>query len=53
LFKKALDLYVKYIDKDWGMTDCVSFVLMRENELKVAFTADKHFIQAGFDIVLL
>lgn len=49
---KALDIYTKYRDKDWGLTDCIAFILMKENEIPIAFTADNHFIQAGFEIVL-
>lgn len=52
LFKKALALYEKYDDKKWGMTDCISIVVMKDNNLTIAFTADKHFSQAGFEIVL-
>ncbi|MBN2534475.1 MAG: type II toxin-antitoxin system VapC family toxin [Spirochaetales bacterium] len=52
LFKKALDIYNKYKDKDWGITDCVAFILMKEKEITTAFTADNYFIQAGFKIVL-
>jgi predicted nucleic acid-binding protein len=52
LFKKALSIYEKYEDKEWGMTDCISIVVMKENNIKIAFTADNHFKQAGFEIVL-
>ena len=30
------------------MTDCVSFVVMRDRDLQEAFTNDRHFEQAGF-----
>lgn len=52
LFSKALALYEKYDDKEWGMTDCISIVVMKEKKLMVSFTTDNHFIQAGFEIVL-
>lgn len=52
LFKKALELYGQYLDKQWGLTDCVSFILMKEKGINIAFTADNHFVQAGFEIVL-
>ena len=35
-------------DKDWSLTDCISFVVMEQLELADAFTADHHFEQAGF-----
>ena len=48
LFENALRLYRERPDKDWSLTDCASFVVMREREISVAFTSDKHFKQAGF-----
>jgi predicted nucleic acid-binding protein len=35
-------------DKDWGLTDCLSFVVMREHEIQLVATRDHHFRQAGF-----
>ena len=35
------------------MTDCLSFGVMREQDLMEALTADEHFIQAGFRALLL
>jgi len=39
-------------DKDWGMTDCVSMSLMTDRRIEDVFTADHHFEQAGFNILL-
>jgi uncharacterized protein len=50
---KAVDLYDKRPDKTWGLVDCVSFVVMKENRIKEALTSDKHFVQAGFQELLL
>src|SRR6266702_4710271 len=30
-----------------SFTDCTSFTLMRELDIRVAFTADRHFLRAG------
>lgn len=49
----ALALYEQCKDKDWGVTDCFSFVVMREHGLTEALTADHHFVQAGFRALLL
>ncbi len=48
LFRKSFAFYCKYADKTWGLVDCVSFVIMRENNITDALTNDKHFQQAGF-----
>ena len=47
-FTAALALYRDRADKDWSLTDCISFVIMREQRLTDALTADVHFVQAGF-----
>ncbi len=48
LFDKAFDLYRPHQDKEWGLVDCVSFVVMREAGVTDALTFDRHFAQAGF-----
>jgi len=53
LFTAALELYQSRPDKDWGLTDCASFVVMRERALSEALTTDEHFRQAGFRALLL
>lgn len=53
LIQRALDLYQARMDKTWGLTDCISFVVMQDNGLTDALTADKHFVQAGFRALLL
>ncbi len=51
-FQRALDLYQQRPDKDWSLTDCVSFNLMNERGITEALTADRHFEQAGFRALL-
>lgn len=48
LFAKALERYKIYQDKDWGIVDCLSFVVMQEAGIEQVLTFDKHFLQAGF-----
>lgn len=31
LFESGLEVYEKYSDKTWGLVDCISFVVMKEN----------------------
>ena len=53
LFDRALALYISRPDKEWGMTDCISFTLMQTRSLTHVLTADRHFEQAGFQNLLL
>ena len=39
-------------DKDWPLTDCISFAIMTEEKLTDALTGDHHFVQAGFKALL-
>ncbi len=52
LSARAFELYRTRPDKEWGLTDCLSFVVMREQGITVALTTDKHFTQAGFVALL-
>lgn len=52
LHKRAFQLYRVRPDKEWGLTDCLSFVVMEDRELAEALTADDHFRQAGFRALL-
>jgi hypothetical protein len=52
LFERGLSLYLRRMDKDWSLTDCVSFVVMEEMALTDALTGDRHFEQAGFHVLL-
>lgn len=36
------------MDREWGLTDCISSVLMHELGVYEAFTCDRRFEQAGF-----
>lgn len=53
LLHRGLALYRSRTDKDWPLTDCTSFVVMKDAGLRDALTADRHFEQAGFKAVLL
>jgi len=48
----AWQLFRERMDKEWGMTDCVSITLMTQRGITKSFTADSHFEQAGFQILL-
>lgn len=48
LLDRAMSLYHLRADKEWSLTDCVSFIVMRDQGVSNALTADRHFEQAGF-----
>lgn len=52
LWDRALNLYDARSDKSWSLTDCLSFIVMQDRGLTEALTADRHFEQAGFTILL-
>lgn len=52
LFDRGLELYRSRADKDWSLTDCLSFVVMKDQGCTDALTADEHFTQAGFRSLL-
>jgi uncharacterized protein len=51
-FQDALALYEQSSDKEWSLTDCSSFLIMRELEITEALAHDKHFEQAGLVALL-
>lgn len=52
LFERGLQLYGDRADKQWSLTDCISFVVMQDHGIHEALTADRHFEQAGFVALL-
>ena len=53
LYAQAFRLYRGRPDKDWGLTDCISFIAMQGRKITEALTTDEHFQQAGFRALLL
>lgn len=52
LFRRGFELYRERQDKSWGITDCISFVVMRDRGLHEALSTDSDFEQAGFNALL-
>jgi predicted nucleic acid-binding protein len=52
LYQKAFELYCQRNDKNWGIVDCISFIVMKERGIIEALTTDIHFVQAGFKALL-
>ena len=51
LFTDGMKVFKQHSDKEWSLTDCVSFATMKKYGVKAAFTFDAHFKQAGFATV--
>ena len=49
--REAMQIFRKYSDQRFSLTDCTSFVVMRELRLTEALTTDRHFRQMGFHIL--
>ncbi len=48
LLRQALELYRARADKRWGLVDCSSFMVMKDEGIQEALTNDRHFNQAGY-----
>jgi len=53
LFERGFALYRQRPDKDWSLTDCISFIVMADEGITNALTADHHFVQVGHTALLL
>ena len=49
----ALELYRARDDKNWSLTDCLSFAVMERRGLREALTTDRHFEQANLNPLML
>jgi predicted nucleic acid-binding protein len=52
LFNAGVELFAERPDKEWSLTDCISFIVMQERGITDALTGDHHFEQAGFRALL-
>jgi hypothetical protein len=51
-FDRGLTLYEARSDKNWSLTDCITFIIMKDEGIREALTGDRHFEQAGFEAIL-
>ena len=47
-FEAALGRYASRLDQRWSLTDCASFLVMDEMDIREALAHDRDFKQAGF-----
>ena len=52
-FDLGLARFCDRSDKDWSLTDCISFIAMEELGMSDALTSDFHLEQAGFKACLI
>jgi uncharacterized protein len=52
LFEDGVQHFAERSDKEWSLTDCISFVVMQQKGITEALTGDHHFEQAGFTALL-
>lgn len=52
LLQRGLGLFAERPDKNWSLTDCISFLVMEDEGVTEALTGDNHFEQSGFKALL-
>lgn len=52
MWEAGLQLHAERTDKEWSLTDCISFFVMRQRGITQALAYDHHFEQAGFESLL-
>jgi uncharacterized protein len=48
LFYAGWQFFERHQDKQYSLTDCISFILMQQLVIDTVYTFDHHFTQAGF-----
>ena len=52
LYDAAFQLFRSRQDKEWGLVDCISCIVMQNRGITDVLTADEHFNQMGFRALL-
>jgi predicted nucleic acid-binding protein len=52
LWEAGIRLHAARADKEWSLTDCISFHMMQDRGMTQALAYDHHFEQAGFEALL-
>ena len=51
MFRDAEKLWQSHRDKEWDLTDCYSFCVLRSESIRFGLAFQDQFRQAGFEIV--
>ena len=49
LIERGWELFRSRNDKEWSLTDCISFIVMKDRGISRAITSYHHFEQVGFE----
>lgn len=49
LFYAGWNYFQQHQDKTYSLTDCISFMVMQQHNVRIGLTFDQHFVQAGFE----
>jgi predicted nucleic acid-binding protein len=52
IWSQAFTLYSERADKQWSLVDCTSIFLCRAMNIQSVATHDRHFVQAGLEILI-
>jgi predicted nucleic acid-binding protein len=52
LYNAAFQLFRSRQDKEWGLVDCISCIVIQNRGITDVLTADEHFNQMGFRALL-
>lgn len=51
LFESGWEIFKQHNDKRYSLTDCISFAVMKKEGLQNVLSFDRHFEQAGFQLL--
>ena len=51
-WERAFEFYSQRPDKAWSFVDCTSILICEDRRVRQVFTQDRHFVQAGLDVML-
>ncbi|MEW6251192.1 MAG: PIN domain-containing protein [Planctomycetota bacterium] len=51
-WQRALNLFAARPDKEWSFVDCACMLLCEDRGIRRILTSDRHFVQAGYEVLL-
>jgi len=50
LFSRSWEIFTKYKDQDFSFVDCLSFAILKKENISKVFSFDKHFNYMGYNV---